>query len=414
MAKARVLTQAFIETVKPAADKRMEYPDTKAPGLRFTVQPSNARSWEWRFRFAGRPAKLTLGSFPALGLAVARDLARKAAAELAGGVDPREKRRAAKAEARAARTQAREPLLVKTRVEMFVNQKKRQVRERSWRQVKYLLERGLVEPWGGRGISELRKPEVVAHLDQVAERAPVAANRMLQVMRQFFEWNLERGVIETNPCAGIRTPGGAERTRDRVLDDGELVSLWRAAEALGYPAGAAVQLLILTGSRLREITEMKWPEVDLAKAVWTLPALRAKNGREHTIPLSTSAKEILEACHHFRQCGAVFTYNGRVPLSSMTEAKQRLDQAMPTKKPFVLHDIRRTVATGFQRLGVRLEVTEAVLNHVSGSRAGIIGVYQKYEYVEEKRAALDAWTARVKQLVTGEAPASNVVELIRA
>ena len=195
----------------------------------------------------------------------------------------------------------------------------------------------------------------------------------------------------------------------------------RRPNSVGWPFGPIVRLLILTGARRDEVAQMEWREVDLDRAVWTLPASRSKNRREHTIPLSDMAIDVLRSLPRIERSGLVFTTNARTPVSGFSKAKPALDRAMAelageeaSRIPgWVLHDLRRTVATNLQRLGVRLEVTEAVLNHVSGSRAGIVGVYQKHDYAAEKSAALEAWARRLDAIVSG-AEASNVVELAQA
>ncbi len=285
--------------------------------------------------------------------------------------------------------------------------------ERSWRQTNWLLERGIVEPWGKRRLSSIRRPEIVALLDRIADRAPVTANRTLAAFHHLCVWALERGLVEANPCSGIRAPARPE-ARERTLDDGELRALWTAAVTLGYPCAPIVKMLALTGSRLREVAEMRWSEVDIDKAAWTLPAARSKNGREHAVPLSSQAIEILEGLPRFAGCDAVFTYDAKAPVSSLSRAKRSLDEAMRTElgelTPFVIHDIRRSVASGMAELGVAPHVIEASLNHRSGVVSGLAATYNRYTYVTEKRAALQRWADHVEGLVTG-AEASNVVEL---
>jgi integrase len=173
-------------------------------------------------------------------------------------------------------------------------------------------------------------------------------------------------------------------------------------------------MLILTAQRREEVAGMDWLELSQTDRLWTLPGSRTKNARPQLVPLSSAAIEILDGLagdEGWPKGGLVFSTTGRTPVSGFTKPKRRIDDfvanAVPESPPWRVHDIRRTVATGLQRLGVRFEVTEAVLNHVSGARGGIAGVYQRYDWAEEKRAALDAWSNHVLRAASG-------AELIRA
>jgi integrase len=177
--------------------------------------------------------------------------------------------------------------------------------------------------------------------------------------------------------------------------------------------------LILTGQRRDEVAGMRWSEFDLEARLWTIPASRSKNKRAHQVPLSDAAMEILQALPRQEKVDFVFSTTGKTAISGFSRAKAAIDSFLASRGwippaaddddgTWILHDIRRTVATNFQKLGVRLEVTEAALNHVSGSRAGIVGVYQQHDWADEKRQALDAWARRVGAIMTGET-ASNVI-----
>jgi integrase len=196
------------------------------------------------------------------------------------------------------------------------------------------------------------------------------------------------------------------------VSDDELKSVWRAADALEPVYAGFVKLLILTGARRSEVAGMTWREVDLAARLWTLPAARAKNNREHTVPLPDLAAEILRTLPRIDDSDLVLTLTGRVPLRAFRNIKRRIDTLAPPMPQWVLHDVRRSVASGMARLGINLPVIEKLLNHVSGSFAGIVGVYQRHSFADEKRAAMAAWARFVEQLVTGETPA-NVIELKR-
>ena len=226
---------------------------------------------------------------------------------------------------------------------------------------------------------------------------PIAANRVRAYGRACFGWTHKRGALAGNSFAAVPKPA-QERARDRVLTDDELARVWRAAGELEQPWRAILQLLILTGQRRGEVAGMAWAELTLepaAAAVWRMPGARTKNGHAHDVPLGTAALVVLGEVPRFAGCALALSLGRPRAPSGFGKAKERLDAILARSEPAVaawtLHDLRRTMATGLQRQGVRLEVTEAVLNHVSGSRGGIVGVYQRHAWAEEKRAALEAW-----------------------
>ena len=216
-----------------------------------------------------------------------------------------------------------------------------------------------------------------------------------------------------------------ELHRDRVLSDDELRAVWMAAEEIGWPFGRIVQLLILTGQRRDEVGEMRWSEVDFAHEVWTMPRERIKTDAAHDVPLSSLALAHLASYPRVKgRAGYVFSLTGERPVSGFSKAKERLDRlalaalrrragergARPeeiTLAPWRLHDIRRTVASGMARRGINLPVIEKVLNHTSGTFAGVVGVYQRHSFADEKRKALETWGNFVQRLV-GDETAGNV------
>lgn len=183
---------------------------------------------------------------------------------------------------------------------------------------------------------------------------------------------------------------------------------------LGWPFGDAIQLLILTGARREEIGQLRWSELGQDREI-TLKGDRTKSGDPHTIPLSSPAISMLGKLRRIDNSDFIFTTNGKTPVSGWSRAKAQLDENDPTDKAVIpawrLHDLRRTVATGMQKLGVGLQVVEAVLGHVSGSRAGVVGIYQRHTYDAEKRAALEAWGAHV--MVLGEEQKRGEIVAIR-
>lgn len=411
---AKALTAKAIENLRPAAT-RQEVPDGLIRGLFFVLQPSGKAGWAVRYRARGQTRKLTLGTYPAIDLKAARELASRALVAVAAGGDPAAEKQAAKREERI----PREDDLVEKVVERFIERYAKANAPRSWQETKRLLEREVVARWKERRLGEISRRDVHALLDEIVDRgSPIMANRALAALRRMCGWAVERDLIATSPCAGIKAPS-AERSRDRVLEDDELRLVWLACDRIGWPFGPLIRLLILLGQRREEVGAMRWSEVDLERRTWTLPKERTKNEVEHIVPLSPQAIAILKELPHIvPPKGApdfVFTTGGGTAVTGYGKAKSRLDafiaearggEALPG---WVLHDLRRSLASGCARLGVNLPVIEKVLNHVSGSFGGIAGVYQRHSFAAEKAAALALWGRHVEGLVEGKS--ATVLEL---
>jgi integrase len=287
-------------------------------------------------------------------------------------------------------------------------------KQRTAEETERLFRLHVLPAWGTRKIEEIARSDVVALLDRIVDRgSPVAANRTLAAVRKLFNWCVERSIIPISPCAGVR-PASQEKSRDRVLSDYELQLVWRAAEHVGWPFGPLVQLLILTGQRRDEVARMHWSEVTENGTLWVIPGERTKNGTVHDVPLSKPAQELLKALPCIGGAEYVFTTTGMTPVSGYSNAKERLDAVMlrlarddaaargeePDRvqvQPWRLHDLRRTVASGMARLGQPVHVIEAVLNHRSGTISGVAAVYNRYNYLEEKRNALVAWSRFISE-----------------
>lgn len=292
-------------------------------------------------------------------------------------------------------------------------------RSASYRLTMPRLMRAALADWLAAPADTLRREDAVRVLDAAkAQRGPIAANRFQAVARACWGWAVKRGALEVNPWQQVPRPS-RETARERVLADWELAALWRAAAGLGEPWPGIVRILLLTGQRRGEVAGMRWDELDLEAALWTLPGERTKNGRPHTVPLAPAALEVLRGVNRRKGAELVFEGARRTVPSGFGRVADALTTALAAEAkaagrsaaPWVIHDIRRTVATGLQRLGVRLEVTEAMLNHVSGSRSGIVGVYQRHGWEREKAAAAEAWAAHLLAEVAGGEAGRNVVEL---
>ncbi|MGI4765072.1 MAG: tyrosine-type recombinase/integrase, partial [Janthinobacterium lividum] len=387
--------------------------DGLVKGLYLVLQPSGAKSWAVRYRAAdGRPRKYTIpGTYPAIDLKSARELAQSALVDVAKGGDPAAAKKAARAGAQAPSDRD----LVEKVVDQFIERyAKANTKAETAAENKRILEREVVKLWRGRRLGDIGRADVHELLDAIVDRgSPVAANRILAALRRMCGWAVERGIIASSPCDNVKAPT-AERSRDRVLTDDELQRLWTATDAIGWPFRDLVRLLLLTGQRRNEVGRMRWSEVDLDAALWTIPKERAKNGQAHAVPLSSPALAILRALPKVEGgkgfVDYVFTVTGKTPVSGYSNAKERLDKLMGPDTPgWVFHDLRRTAATGMARLGVLPHVVEAVLNHVSGSKAGVPGIYNRASYANEKRHALDAWGGFIERLTSGQG--GNVVTM---
>ena len=423
---ARRLTESSVEKTKPTADRR-EIPDSLLPGLYLVVQPSGAKSWAVRARIDRKPFKHTIGPWPRFKLKDARDLARAALRKAAEGIDPTEAKR------------REDNRAVPTVITNFLAAYRDGVRKRTFTEVRRILRKEVEPKWKRRDIDHIKRADIRALLDGIVDRgAPIQANRVHAVISRLFKWCVEHELIEASPAIGIaqRVPN---RARDRVLDAGELVAVWNAADKLGGAppnsamplevarnVSTAIKLLILLGQRRSEVTNMEWSELDLDAGLWSLPGARCKNGNAHTVPLSPQAVALLKAIRQGagNPAGDGCSGSDSADVSAGNPApryvfgprglklRQRhidaLLELLPADMPhWTLHDIRRSVASGLQKLRVPLPVTEKILNHVSGSFAGVAGIYHRDDMIDQTREALNTWGFHVTALVTG----ANVVAL---
>lgn len=426
-----------------ASGKREDLSDKALPGLRLRVTPLGRSTWVLACRDnVSAFRRFQLGSYPAVGIGDAREAARRLRVHVRQGADPIRERREA---AGAARMRAeRDRLTLGVLVEDWQREHLAHRSPRYAAEAVRALRVAFAAEWE-QPAEALDRAVVMRVLDGIArrrmtcrgnttDRNPIAT-RTAAYGRACFAWAAKRDMVPANPFEALPERPAAP-SRERVLADVELAEVWRAAEAVGGAFGRMVRLLILTGQRREEVAGLAWEELSPDLTMWTIPGNRTKNGRPQLVPLSTMARAVLEGVE--RSTGLVFpstavvrgtdTGRSKVPsgtattFSAWSKAKTRLDRAAADARATAtsasrresnpmpawrLHDLRRTLATGLQRLGVRLEVTEAVLNHTSGTRAGIVGVYQRHDWAPEKRAALDAWAAHVRAVLDDTACADG-------
>ena len=360
-----VLTAKSVENFdKPAA--RVEVRDALVPGLRLVVQPSGAKSWAVRYSFNKVKRKLTLGSFPTVGLAAARDAARKALEEASLGTDPANKNAASDG-----------TLSVKAAADLYTARHVASLRNRTQEYIGREL-RALTAALGSRPMGTLRRRDLIAVIDDAAASGPHAVNQRAKVFAAFFNWACGRDMIDTSPAAGIKKI--KVKPRERFLDDGELRLVWQAADKAGR-YGALAKLLILTGCRRNEIARLEWSEIQDDYIV--LAPERTKTGEAHRVFITPLARSILDS---LPRVGRYVLGNGS-PMSANCFAKDQLDVKL--NEDFRFHDLRRSFATGLQRLGISIEIIERCLNH---KLPGISKIYNRHDYTAEMRDAFTRWS----------------------
>jgi integrase len=402
------LTKRFVASVAPPASGRAVYLDDAAAGLELRVSADGGKSWSIRYRPKGADAERkreTYGTYPAVDLAAARRRAKDIAAAAARGVDlpaqeVREREEKRRAEAR--------PQTVAALLDEYVVSYCR-ANQRKWTLTERMFDAHVKPAIGNIALIELRRADVVELLDDLQNGKGLRAqvNRVRSQILAALNWAVEREYLDLNPAAAVKKRK-IETSRDRVLHDDELRSIWCAADALPDPSRSLVKALVLTGQRRDEVRLMDWSEVDLTRAVWTLPAARNKGKRDHQIPLAPAMLALLQG---LRLTGKpVFTVDGVRPYGGQKRLKAILDREAGVTG-WTFHDIRRTVSTGMAALHVPQDTIDRVLNHAKGALAG---TYNRHQYLNEKRAALEAWAERVAFVIGDARDAANVAELRRA
>jgi integrase len=452
---SKVLTAAAVAKYR-AGGKHRVIRDAGARSLYLTIAPSGAKAWMMRFRRPdGRPAKIVLGPLhsgdetpgpPVVGMPLTLAGARQVAAEVhrqrALGADVVGDHKARRHRQRAEIIE-RNGSTFAAAVRAYVDEHARP-KTRNWRETARRLgleyadadsepeptRGGLVQRWADRDVrsfdghdiwsvtDEARRlgiPGIVARNDGMSD---ARGRALFAALSSFFSWLKRQRRIDINPCAGEARPTGPA-ARDRVLSSDEIKWLWQATDQVGEPFGSIFKLLLLTGSRLDEVAGMPATELQ-DDGTWHLPGSRTKNKRAHMVPLPPLAREIIAKVRRKPGSPLLFSTTGRGPVSGWSRVKSRLDDLMLTVakaerrdakiEPFRLHDLRRTFVTGLVELGVPPHVVELCVNHLSGTRSGVAGVYNRSEMLPERKAALERWSAHVTGLVSGT---DNVVTLPR-
>ena len=390
------LTARFCETVKVEA--RTDFWDDIVRGLVLRVSPNGTKAWTvvYTRESDGSKQRVTLGRFPAITLEKARNKALKAVTAVSDGEDPSEEKRARKA-----------ALTVEELGSLYL-EKHAKRHKRTWQEDERVLKVDVYPTIGRMKAVAVKRRDLLDIIEAKSEAGKMtSANRLLAIIRKLFNWSVEKDYLPTSPAIGIKPPGKAVR-RDRVLSDDEVRTIWTAlpGAAVADQTRDIMRLLFLTGARSGEVCGIRRSEIDVDRAIWTLPASRTKNGLSHLLPLSPAALAIVERwldrADDEDDDAPLFARVGD-PIESNAIAHAARLKLQVTKARWTPHDIRRTVATGMAGIGIAPHIVEAVLNHISGFRGGVAGVYNRATYEPEKRRALDMWAERLDAIVTGRA-----------
>lgn len=386
------MTANWVERLKPPAEQREDWFDEKLTGLGLRVSASGKKVWFVFYRMKGDPKRrrLTLEPYPQMSLADAREKAHEVILNASRGIDAG----AEKQEEKAAPTFAH---LASEYIERYAKGSGPVPHKRSWHRDEALLKKEVLPYWGHKKVHEIQRRDVIALLDRIQDRgAPIQANRILALVRKVFNWAVSRDIVQTSPCFQVK-PVAPENERDRVLFEDEIRAVWAAFEKQGFLIANMFKLRLITAQRGGEVQTMRWPEVDLENAWWTIPAERAKNGLSHRVPLSAPALEILRAIHgqngHQEWVFPSPTRKGK-SINNIQKAAGRVQEESGVD--FVMHDLRRTAASCMGGMKVPRLVIMKVLNHVE---PGVTKVYDRHTYDDEKRQALDAWADRLMAIV---------------
>lgn len=367
--------------------------DDDIPGFGLRCR-GGARTWIFQYAFSTGAHRIQrrykIGKFSAMAPAKARDVAADLHAKVQLGQDPAAEKKKNRSDA---------GNTVGKLVEQYLAFKEPELRARSLEEVKRHLE-VYARPLHGLPLASVDQRVISDRLNAIAKASgPVSANRVRSSLSTMFAWAMGEGRAATNPV--MYTNKREEKSRERVLTDAELRTIWQSARDDHH--GTIVKLLLLTGQRRNEIAGLRWAEIDLKRNIISFSGERTKNGRPHEVPITSTVHDILERHPKSEGRDFIFGYRGGA-FSGWSNPKKVLDaqvgeSAGNALARWTLHDLRRTAATRMADLGIAPHIIEAVLNHISGHKAGVAGIYNRAIYTAEKASALAQWDAHVSALV---------------
>jgi len=396
----RELTAAFVDALNQPGD----FFDTKEPGLILRMRcEGGSKKWQVRYRTKGRYRRFTIGDTNNKKLSDARKEAKRLLAGIQSGDDPQ----AIKEQERNERPQSLKEL-IEDYIELSAKKN-----HKNWKPEYRLFEMHVYPKLGSRLVEELTRRDFKILIDNIAGEMPGAGREVLKHLKLVYAWAMEREDVSGSPLVGITIPLKARyKPRERHLSDAEIIRLWPVWGAMAYPFGTWFQTLIVTGQRRTEVGQMRWRDLDLDKAIWTIPADHMKNKKVHEVPLSPLAVKIINNIP--KSGNYVFTTTGEGHIKGFSKAKAKCDRLealaadeMEPLENWTVHDLRRTVATGMGELGIAPHIIEAVQGR---SIEGIAKTYNRAKLKDAKRNALETWTRHV-MAITDPDYKNNVVTI---
>lgn len=443
MAKARI-TKRSVDATKAAARNVFLW-DDEISGFGLKTTPAGRKVYIYQYRLAlpgeasvTPPRRYTIGAHGEWTPDKARERARKLRSAVEQGIDPVDARRDTIAAIHNAKRQAAERARQEAEwdFERIAERWLIHLREAKKSNGYYITSRWavrnyLVPKLAGKPLPHVQPDDIQAIISAVQKGMAQTALAVFDTAFAIFKWAKSTSggrIVSHNIVEDVDRPRKPD-ARERVLADSELALIWRASGQLSGPWPSFYRLAILTGKRRAELSEMDWSELDRGAQEWVIPKDRTKNRNIDVVPLSDAAMaELASLAHAARERaslqdadiwpknGPVLTANGAEPIGNFSKMKRVISTIIAKANDgdelphWTFHDLRRTFASGLQRLGVRFEVTEALLAHTGRSRAGVVGIYQRHDWKPEKRDALDKWSAHIAQIVAASA-SSNVVSL---
>jgi integrase len=386
--------KAIARLALPEGKADVIYFDDNMPGFGLRLRDSGngvKKSWIVQYRRAGGSRRMLVGSAEVLSAGRARERAKEILAKVQLGKDPQRE----KAEQR-----AREKFTMSALADDYLKAKEGSVRTRTLVESQRYLTGPYFKPLHNMPVEQITRRDVATRVLAITrESGATTGGRARSALSSMFAWAMGQGLAENNPVVGTNEPKTAP-SRDRVLADAELGSVWKACGDDDF--GRIVRLLLLTGQRRTEVGGVTWGELDPDGGTWTIPAQRTKNGRQHTLPLSALAVSVIEAIPQRVGRDCLFGERGTSGFCSWATAKAALDARLGGQvAKWTLHDLRRSVATHMANLGVQPHVIECVLNHHGGFRAGVHGTYNRNPYLAEMKMALQVWSDHIRTLIDG-------------